>query len=75
MKNPLIIRDENGKLVHEMVQKEDMRKTLRDCCRRTMEKRFGEEYSEDLAEDMADVLFEMCVHLDEFYRTLYREGK
>ena len=40
MSNPLIIRDENGKLIHSMVPKEDMRKTLHECCKRTLRKRF-----------------------------------
>ena len=73
MSNPLIIRDENGKLIHSMVPKEDMRKTLHECCKRTLRKRFGEQKADDIAEDMAEILFEMCCHLDEFYRTLYKE--
>lgn len=73
MKNPLMIRDENGELVHSMVPKEDMRKTLHECCERTLRKRFGEQKADGIAEDMAEILFEMCCHLDEFYRTLYKE--
>ena len=73
MTNPLMVRDENGELRHSMVSKEDMRKTLHECCKRTLRKRFGERKADDIAEDMAEILFEMCCHLDEFYRTLYKE--
>lgn len=73
MSNPLIIRDENGELVHSFVPKEDMRKTLNDCCKRTLRKRFGEHKADDIAEDMTEILFEMCCHLDEFYKMVYKE--
>lgn len=73
MKNPLMVRDENGGLIHSMVPKEDMRKTLLDACERTLAKRFGAQEAKDMAEDVAEILFEMCCHLDEFYRTLYKE--
>lgn len=73
MKNPLLIRDENGELVYGFVPKEDLRKTLNDCCKRTLRKRFSEHKADDIAEDMTGILFEMCCHLDEFYRTAYKE--
>lgn len=75
MKNPLIIRNGKGELAHSMAPKEGMRKTLRDICERTLTKRFGTREAKDMAEDMAGILFEMCCHLDEFYRTLYKEQK
>lgn len=73
MKNPLLIRHENGKLVYSRVPREDLRNTLRDTCERTLAKRFGAQEAKDIAQDMTEILFEMCCHLDGFYRAVYEE--
>ena len=73
-KNPLMRRDKDGRLEVEFVKKEDMRKTLYDLSLKNLDKRFGEHPSNaDLANDMVSTLFPMCVYLDEYYRTLYKE--